>query len=121
MVGGTSSDASALLQLTSTSKGFLKPKMTNTQMLAISSPSTGLEVFNTTTNQSYFYNGTSWLPSGTIQFATTATYSAMVALGTPSTPTLIKVANDENKSATRTMYVWFPDGNRQYLLQINDN
>jgi len=121
VVGGTSSDSSALLQLTSTSKGFLKPKMTNTQMLAISSPSTGLEVFNTTTNQSYFYNGTSWLPSGTIQFATTTTYSAMVALGTPSTPTLIKVANDENKSATRTMYVWFPDGNRQYLLQINDN
>jgi hypothetical protein len=121
VVGGTSSNSSALLQLTSTSKGFLKPKMTNTQMLAIASPSTGLEVFNTTTNQSYFYNGTIWVPTGTIQFATTSTYAAMVALGTPSTPTLIKVANDENKSATRTMYVWFPDGNRQYLLQINDN
>jgi len=120
-IGSGSTDTSTVLHLASTSKGFLKPKMTNTQMLAISSPSTGLEVFNTTTNQSYFYNGTIWVPTGTIQFATTSTYSAMVALGTPSTPTLIKVANDENKSATRTMYVWFPDGNRQYLLQINDN
>jgi len=120
-IGSGSTDTSTVLHLASTSKGFLKPKMTNTQMLAIASPSTGLEVFNTTNNQSYFYNGTIWVPTGTIQFATTSTYAAMLALSTPTTPTLIKVANDENKSATRTMYVWFPDGNRQYLLQINDN
>ena len=120
-IGSGSTDTSAVLHLASTSKGFLKPKMTNTQMLAIASPSTGLEVFNTTNNQSYFYNGTIWVPTGTIQFATTSTYAAMLALSTPTTPTLIKVTTDENKSATRTMYVWFPDGNRQYLLQINDN
>lgn len=120
-IGGSVMEASALLHLSSTAQGFLKPKMTNTQMLAIASPSTGLEVFNTSTNQSYFYNGTIWVPTGTIQFATTATYAAMIALSTPTTPTLIKVTTDENKGATRTMYVWFPDGNRQYLLQINDN
>ena len=120
-IGGNTAEASALLHLSSTAQGFLKPKMTNSQMLAITSPSTGLEVFNTTYNQSYFYNGAIWIPSGNMQYTVTSTYAAMIALSTPTTPTIIKVTNDENKSATRTMYIWFPDGNRQYLLQINDN
>jgi hypothetical protein len=35
--------------------------MTNTQMLAISSPANGLMVFNTDAGALYYYNGTSWL------------------------------------------------------------
>lgn len=39
--------ASSLLDIVSTSKGVLLPRMTTTQMLAISSPASGLTVFNT--------------------------------------------------------------------------
>jgi hypothetical protein len=53
-------NASAQLELTSTTKGFLPPRMTTTQINAIASPATGLEVFNTTLNCTCFYNGTSW-------------------------------------------------------------
>lgn len=35
--------------------------MTNLQMLAISSPATGLMVFNTDAGSLYVYNGTSWM------------------------------------------------------------
>jgi hypothetical protein len=53
-------DASAVVQLDSTTKGFLPPRMTTTQVNAISSPATGLVVYNTTLNQICFYNGTAW-------------------------------------------------------------
>lgn len=45
---------------TSTTSGFLLPKLTTTQRNAIASPATGLEIFNTTTNQIEFYNGSVW-------------------------------------------------------------
>lgn len=52
--------ASALLELDSTTHGFLMPHMTTTERDAIPSPATGLEIVNTTNNQPEFYNGTFW-------------------------------------------------------------
>ena len=57
---GASLDASAILQLNSTSKGMLLPRMTTTQMHAIVSPATGLIIYNTTTRKSHFYDGVAW-------------------------------------------------------------
>ncbi len=51
---------SAILHITSTTKGFLPPRMTTTQKNAISSPATGLVVYDTTLNQMSYYNGTTW-------------------------------------------------------------
>jgi hypothetical protein len=47
---GSTPDASAMLDIKSTSKGFLAPRMTTTQQNAISSPATGLLIYNTTDN-----------------------------------------------------------------------
>jgi hypothetical protein len=52
--------ASAVFEIESTTKGFLPPRMTTVQRDAISSPATGLQVYNTTTNTNDFYNGTAW-------------------------------------------------------------
>ena len=59
-IGTTSPDASSLLDVSSTTKGVLLPRMTTTQVNAISSPSNGLTVYNTTLNTLCFYNGTAW-------------------------------------------------------------
>ncbi|WP_452232435.1 hypothetical protein [Lacinutrix sp. MEBiC02595] len=59
-VGTLTPDASAMLDLTSTSKGMLAPRMTSTQRIAISSPANGLLVFDITENAFYFYNSSSW-------------------------------------------------------------
>jgi hypothetical protein len=53
-------DPSALLEVQSTTKGFLPPKMTTTQRDAITAPAAGLMVYNTTTNKAQCYNGTTW-------------------------------------------------------------
>jgi hypothetical protein len=55
-----SNSSSVLLSLNSITQGFLMPRMTTTQINAISSPDTGLEVYNTTLQQPCFYDGTGW-------------------------------------------------------------
>jgi len=50
--------ATAVMDLTSTTKGFLPPRMTTTQINAISSPAVGLIVYNTTLNVLCVYTGT---------------------------------------------------------------
>ncbi len=54
-------DESSILEMRSTSKGMLIPRMTSAERDAITSPATGLMVYNTTTNSFNFYNGTTWL------------------------------------------------------------
>ena len=57
-------DASAQVDIASTTKGFLPPRMTTVQMNAIASPAAGLMVYDVTTNQFMGYNGTSWVILG---------------------------------------------------------
>ena len=53
-------EASSLFEVKSTVKGALLPRMTTTQRNAISSPATGLEIYNTTTGRKEVYNGSFW-------------------------------------------------------------
>jgi hypothetical protein len=63
---GTSADQSALLDVKSTNKGLLVPRMTSAQRAAIISPATGLMVYQTDgINGYYSYNGTNWKRVGT--------------------------------------------------------
>jgi hypothetical protein len=60
-IGTTSSPvASAALEVVSTSKGFLPPRMTTTEKNAIASPAAGLVVYDSTTNKLCCYNGSTW-------------------------------------------------------------
>lgn len=59
---GTSTDApSSILTATSTTKGFLPPRLNTTQQNAISSPATGLVIYNTDSLGLVDYNGSAWL------------------------------------------------------------
>ena len=59
-IGVSSADASATLELKSTTRGFLLPRMTTAQRDLIVSPKAGLVIYNTTTNLINFHNGTVW-------------------------------------------------------------
>ena len=58
---GAEADESAMLDVSSTTKGFLPPRMTEAQRDAISSPATGLLIYQTNgISGLYYYNGSSW-------------------------------------------------------------
>jgi len=67
-IGTLSPDTSALLDLTSITRGLLVPRMTQNQRNNINAPAIGLLVFCTDSMSSlnpstfYFYDGTSWVP-----------------------------------------------------------
>jgi len=52
-------NAAAALEITSTTQGFLPPRMTTGQRDAITATS-GLMIYNTTTNKAQIYDGTTW-------------------------------------------------------------
>jgi hypothetical protein len=54
-------DASAQLQVDSTTKGFLPPRMTSGEKNAITSPAPGLMVYDTDANQMSYWNGGGWI------------------------------------------------------------
>jgi len=61
LIGGNTANASALLQVDSTTKGFLPPRMTATQRAAIASPAEGLVVVQTDgTKGLYLYINAAW-------------------------------------------------------------
>jgi hypothetical protein len=59
---GSTANASALLDVKSTTKGLLIPRMTKTERTAIASPATGLLVFQNAPDSMgfYYYDGGSW-------------------------------------------------------------
>jgi hypothetical protein len=61
---GAAANASAILDINSTTKGFRGPSMTTTQRDAIVSPVGGLLIYNTTLNTYQVFNGTSWTSVG---------------------------------------------------------
>jgi hypothetical protein len=92
-----SSNNTAMLQIDSTTKGFLPPRMTNAQRLAIASPAVGLIVYDTTLLALFQYNGTTWinLLNGTL--ATTGSEILFVTpqiYNSPSSPSTANLTND---------------------------
>ena len=59
-IGTTAPNANAILDITSTTKAFMPPRMTTTQRDAIASPTEGMVIYNLTTHNLDFHNGTSW-------------------------------------------------------------
>jgi hypothetical protein len=62
---GAAPNASAMLDVSSTTMGFLMPRMTTAQRTAIAAPATGLKVYDTTTGSFWYFNGTIWVQVGT--------------------------------------------------------
>jgi len=60
-IGTTIPAASAQLDVSSTTKGFLPPRMTTAERNLIVTPATGLVIFNTTTNSLETKNSSGWV------------------------------------------------------------
>lgn len=109
---GSAPDNSAMLDVKSTVKGLLAPRMTQVQRIAIVSPATGLIVYQTDLNSGYYFNagtttvpnwrllsydGSTWQVNGSDIFRITGN----VGIGT-STPTMkLEVTEDAKINGLR--------------------
>lgn len=77
-IGVTSPNANAILDVTSTTKAFMPPRMTTAQKNAVASPAAGMVVYDTNMKGISFYNGTAWTTTNNKNVATkTANYTAL--------------------------------------------
>jgi len=98
-------DPSAMLDVKSTDKGILIPRMTAIERDSISSPANGLLVYVTTDSSFYFFEGTAWSKIGRVGWSlngNTATNPATNFLGTTDDVPLIFRTN--NTKALRLSY-----------------
>lgn len=111
-VGTILPNASAQLDVSSTSKGFLPPRMTSVQRNAISSPAEGLMVYDLTLQKIIFFNGSNWevmsssssdasITIGTQQWATTN-----LSVATYSDGTVIPEIIDQETWSSLTTAAW---------------
>jgi hypothetical protein len=117
---GTTADpvASAILDMNSTTKGFLPPRLTTTQRNTIATPATGLQIYNTTTGSPEFYNGSSWISNGliTVGAVGAGTANALTAAGTTVTAHVATVTTP----GVITMPNAIHSGSGQYPVLLQD-
>ncbi|GGE45239.1 hypothetical protein [Psychroflexus planctonicus] len=68
-IGTTTPDETAILELKSTERGLLFPRMSSNNRINITTPATGLHVFDTDTNSAWFFDGSNW-----VNYATQSKY-----------------------------------------------
>ena len=122
---GTSPDPSSMLDVNSTTKGMLIPRMTATERDAISNPATGLLIFCTDNNHIYSNQGTpaaknwvmlnsQWITSGTKIYYT----GGNVGIGTTDPSFLLHVVGGNVKignAASDSRKLYFGDGSNIYI------
>jgi hypothetical protein len=102
---GAAPHASAMLDISSTNRGLLVPRMTMAQRNAIASPATGLMIYQTDNTPGFFYNAgstvtplwmpaTPWLKNGNHVFYN----SGFVGIGTSTIGYPLTIENNSNTS-----------------------
>ena len=101
-IATTTPDPSSILDVVSSTQGFLQPRMTTSQRIGIPTPAAGLQVYDTTTNTNWYFNGTVWIQSATTASVTasnglTATSGDVKLGGVLTQPTTISGLTATNK------------------------
>ena len=81
-IGTSAPNAKAILDLTSTDKGFLPPRLSTTQRDAIVSPPAGLMIYNTTLKCMQYWNDAIWMGNCSTGTGTITTLDCVNALNT---------------------------------------
>ena len=129
-IGTTAPDASAALDVTTTTQGLLPPRLTAAQRDAIASPAAGLLVFQTDASQGiYYFTGVVWvnLTNGRMPDADGSTLPANGAVvstlagtaGTPgSTDVPARFAGPSGVAVDAAGTVYVADTNNQTIRKI---
>jgi uncharacterized protein (TIGR02145 family) len=122
---GSAANASAMLDVSSTTKGFLPPRMTEAQRIAITTPAQGLMIYCTdcgSSGEPQYYDGTQWknLIGGTattvVAVAPTITTTAVSSIGTTTASSGGVITADGGASVTQRGLVWSTSTNPTIAL-----
>lgn len=121
-VGTNSPDNSAMLEVQSTERVILFPRMTTAQRTSIAAPASGLYVFDTNTNSLWYYSGTLWINTtaeasfGDVKSGfQTADHSGWIILDGRAVNTLS--ANQQAVAISLGFTTNLPDASSAYLVQ----
>ncbi len=108
---GVAPHTSAILDMSSNTQGLLIPRMTDVQRTAITAPTTGLLVYQTTAPEGfYFYDGTVWQAlTGNICYLTGNTPTAALTVGTTNAQPLKFFTNNSERgrlNSTDGEFIW---------------
>lgn len=100
-IGTTTPDASSMLDVQSTTKGMLIPRMDTSQRTVIASPATGLMVFDTDTQSFWFFSGT-WteLSSGTLDKIADANNDTKIEVEQNTNEDIIRLTTNASERMT---------------------
>lgn len=115
-------DPSAAFDIISTTTGFLEPRMTTTQRDAIASPANGLQIYNITTNQLNYWDGSSWQAPGAGGGTVTSIATSAPLTGGPitSTGTIGITKADTSTDGYLSATDWNTFNNKQAALTIGN-
>ena len=121
---GSVANASAMLDVNSTTKGFLPPRMTYAQREAITSPAIGLMIYCTDcgNGEPQYYSGAEWknMIGGTattvVAVAPTITTTAVSSIGTTTASSGGVITADGGASVTQRGLVWSTSTNPTIAL-----
>lgn len=109
-IGTTTPETSSILDVNSTTAGFLPPRMTTTQRNAILSPAIGLTVYNTTINCIEWWTGSFWYNAcGTTFLATIPANTLCIGKTISKTPCSMVAGatiNDDSATPLGAEYDW---------------
>ena len=109
-IGIPNPDASAILDLTSKSQGFLPPRMNSSLRTTIAAPATGLIVFDTDTGCLFFYTGMIWK-----NICTNFNYGDSVYFNPTGTVTV----TNNGVPKTSVLGAWLTNGNKGTNPAVN--
>lgn len=108
---------SSLLEIESSTKGFLTPRMTTLQRNSIASPASGLLIFNTTNNRMEMNTGSTSLPNWTSMDAEHLTNISLLGNSSPLGSTIGQLMYNTNAASGIAEGPVYWDGNKWIALK----
>ena len=120
VIGSTSPNTSAKLQIDSTTQGFLPPRMTNAQRVAITTPAVGLVAYSTDTTEGAFVNTSlGWQRIATLSVTTTTASTATLTPNVDAADTFTITAQAVGLSVANPTGT--PVNGQKMIIRIDDN
>ena len=112
--GDSDADSSAILELVSSNKGLLIPRLSSTERESINSPANGLIVYDTTFSNFYYWNGSKWISISGVNVSSGNSFPVGAKSGD------LFFNTSENSLYISISGFWVVAGSKKQVLDLNN-